>query len=476
MNASAALASPDELMRRASAVLSAGRIGAARPLIAAVRRLVPAGPAVAHLSARLAMQEERLADAAAELDAAIADEPSEPALRKLRAELRLRMDDVSGAAADAAEAVVLQPADPAAKALLGVVLLLCGQAVDAAACLADAVRSQPANPAFLQGLAAAQEASGDDDAAAETLEAGIARCPDVAVLRGAAMLLSMRRSDPESAIRLAETAQRAGAIDACVLGLKGHALSALGRHDDAAEAYAEALKLAPEDPYVRHLVAASGALPGADRAPQPYVKAVFDGYADGFEAHILSLGYRVPGLFRGALLRCLPSRPPQAAAGPVLDLGCGTGLVAVACADLLPGPWTGLDLSPAMLRAATAKALYADLQETDLLVWLRRDTRSWSTILAGDSLCYLGDLAEPFAGVRARLADAGLFVLSLEEAVSGAPGWSLRAKGRYAHTLAYLEQAASGAGLLVREVERQVLRREGGRGVPGLIAVLEPAG
>ena len=47
----------------------------------------------------------------------------------------------------------------------------------------------------------------------------------------------------------------------------GHALSSLGRHTEAADAYSEAFKLGPHDPYVRHLVAASGILPGASRAP-----------------------------------------------------------------------------------------------------------------------------------------------------------------------------------------------------------------
>ena len=41
--------------------------------------------------------------------------------------------------------------------------------------------------------------------------------------------------------------------------------------------------------------------------------------------------------------------------GPVLDLGCGTGLVAVVLSDLSVGPLVGVDVSSRMLAQAAAK-------------------------------------------------------------------------------------------------------------------------
>ncbi len=135
-----------------------------------------------------------------------------------------------------------------------------------------------------------------------------------------------------------------------MLGLLGHALSSLGRHDEASGAYAEALKLAPEDPYVRHLVAAAGLVPDLGRAPPDYVRVVFDGYATRFDAHLMGLGYRIPGLVRAIVAATPPEE--RAGTGPVLDLGCGTGLMAVALSDLPLGPIVGVDLSRGMLAAA----------------------------------------------------------------------------------------------------------------------------
>ncbi len=352
-----AAADVETLTRRAAQLVAAGRIGAARPLLAAAKRLSPGSISVADISARLALRLDTPGRAALELDDAIEAAPEHAGLRKSRAELRWQAGDIDGAVRDAAEAVVLDRTDSAAKALLGVLMLELGRPADAVACLAEASNAEPGNPGFAAGLATAQEAAGDPDAALATLLRCVAAAPGRVDPRNAAILLCVRRRDFRQAVRLAEDARRAGIADACSFGLLGHALSSLGEHEEATDAYAEALKLGPQDPYVRHLVAAAGIMPGATRAPVEYLRAVFDGYAERFESHLITLGYRMPGLFRGVL-----QQHPLIAAGqrvgPVLDLGCGTGLVAVAIADLPVGPLIGVDVAPRMLAEAAAKGLY----------------------------------------------------------------------------------------------------------------------
>ena len=106
----------------------------------------------------------------------------------------------------------------------------------------------------------ALEKARDTNGALQALTDGIALCPASVAIRNAAILLCVRRRDFGQAVRLAEQARSLGIADACTFGMSGHALSSLGRHDEAAVAYQDALKLGPADPYVRHLVASSGAM------------------------------------------------------------------------------------------------------------------------------------------------------------------------------------------------------------------------
>jgi predicted TPR repeat methyltransferase len=472
-------ANADALTARISVLIQAGRYAAARPLLAAVRRLASPSPKLAELAAHLAMRDGHPDLALQELDVAVVRNPDHASLRKCRAAVRMQMDDREGAAEDAAQAVILDRNDPAAKAVLGVVMLELKRPADAIACLREAVSMDPINPNYRSGLAAAQEASGEADAALATLEAGIAATPGRVELRNAAILLSVRRRDFTLACQLAEDARAAGVADACSFGLMGHALSSQGRHAEASDAYAEALKLGPNDPYVRHLVASSGNLPSAARAPVEYLRAVFDGYADRFEAHLVALGYRVPGLIRAALLR----HPAVAAGerlGPALDLGCGTGLVAVVLSDLPIGPLVGVDVSSHMLAHASAKQLYAELREADLMQLLAEDETRWKLVMAADVFVYFGALPEVLASVRSRLAPGGWFVFSVEEllpdhegTVPGNGDWALGRMGRYAHSMSYVANATREAGFAVRALERQVMRLEADAPVAGIFAVLE---
>lgn len=464
----------DRLMARTAEFIDADRLGAARPLLAAVSRISPPTARLAELVGVLALKEARLPEARDGLDKAIQCWPSDAGLRKCRADVRRQLGDALGAAQDASEAVILAPHDADAKAILGVVLLGFGRAEDARSCLVEATGAQPSNPLFRMALSDAHALCGDADAAADTLAAGIVLIPAETSLRNAAVLLAVRRCRFVEAIELAEAARRAGAVDACLFGLKGHALSSLGRHDEAADSYAEALKLGPDDPYVRHLVAASGTLAQDDRAPAPYVRAVFDGYAARFEAHLISLGYRIPGLMRAALLR-QTSIAGGEQLGPVLDLGCGTGLVAVALLNLPFGPITGVDLSPRMLATAAAKGLYAELLEDDVVHALNADPKVWRVVLAADVLCYFGALEEIMAAVRRRLAPHGLFVFSVEtsdQAAVAPRGWHLDRLGRYSHAPIYVRRCAEAAGLEVREMTHEIQRQEADAPVPGLLVVL----
>lgn len=464
-----ALTDPDMLLDRAAVLIAEGRAEAAWPVLQAAAHARSAQ--WSELSALLHLRAGQLDPARAMLDGAIAEHGGHGGLRRLRAEVLQRQGALTAALGDAAEAVILDRTDATAKALLGALLLQAGQVDDAIACLGEAVTDVPGRPSFRRGLAAALEAAGRVDEATAALQAGIDAVRGDLSLRNEAVLLAIRRQAFGQAIELAETARLDGVVDACLFGLKGHALSSLGRHEEAAEAYQEALKLGPDDPYVRHLVAASGMLPGGGRAPEEYVRTVFDGYASRFEAHLLKLGYRVPGLLRAALLRHLPGRVPLPR---MLDLGCGTGLMGVVLSDLACDGLVGVDLSPRMLAEARVKGLYSALHEADILAFLRGSTEHYGVILAADVLCYFGELSEILTGIALRLASGGLLVASLEDLTGGQePGWRLGRQGRYAHDPGWVRARMEASGLVVRDLAREKLRQEAGAQVAGLILVAE---
>lgn len=470
----ASFADPDALMERISEMILHGRLGVARPLLAAVERLTEPSARRDELSAWLLMRENRVDEAAETLGLALARAPDDAPLRRRRAELRIMNGDLAGAAEDAAEAVTLAPGDANGKALLGTAMLGLGFAEDAAACLREAVSGAPRVPLYHQVLAAAREALGDLAGATETLERGLAANPCSVSLWTASVLHRVRQRDFTGALEVCERARADGVADACLCGLKGHSLSSLGRHEEAADAYADALKLGPDDFYVRHLAAASGAVPAGDRAPYEYLRAVFDGYAPQFDDHLLTLGYRVPGLIRAAILRHAEAGE---GCGPLLDLGCGTGLLAVVLCDLPLRALVGVDLSPAMLREAQGKSLYAELHEADLLTFLAGEQRRFPLAAAADVLCYFGALEAVFAAVHERLGEGGLFLFSYEESPAGeseaeAPAWSLGPQARYAHLPGYVAGAAREAGFEILEDVRQMLRYENGQPVCGRIVVL----
>jgi predicted TPR repeat methyltransferase len=459
----------DALMTRVAQLIEQGRPGAARPLLAAALRLAQPCSALSVLVARVALSEGSLESAEADLDRAVGADPKHPGLRKWRAHLRYRLGNLDGAVRDAAEAVILDREDPSSKVLLGELLLRLGRAADAVACLREVVASTPRDVRFREIFADALTECGDVDAALATLLDGMRVVPGAVALRNAAILLCIRMSDFNQAERLAEQARLDGVADSGTYGLKGHALSSLGRHGDATSAYREAFKLAPDDPHIRQLAMAPS-------APEDFARVLFDANADRFESHIVGLGYRVPGVIR----RHVIDFAAAVNIGPVLDLGCGTGLLALVLSDLALGPFTGIDVSPRMLDQARLKGLYTTLREARLPEALHDETATWRLILAADLMCYFGPLETMLDAVRARLRPGGRFIFSVEEllpdrdgVIPGNGDWALGRQGRHGHAARYLEAVADAHGFRRLALERETLRREAGGPIAGLLVVLE---
>lgn len=96
------------------------------------------------------------------------------------------------------------------------------------------------------------------------------------------------------------------------------------------------------------------------KAPEE-VAALYDGWAATYDAEMAKAGYRHPAVGLALLARHLPR-----GAGPVLDAGCGTGLLGDWLGIMGFAPVEGLDLSEGMLAVARAKGAYARLHQLAL--------------------------------------------------------------------------------------------------------------
>lgn len=246
-------------------------------------------------------------------------------------------------------------------------------------------------------------------------------------------------------------------------GLLADVLRIQGKRDEALTFYQRALKLAPDDGYIAHHVAALSAQQ-TERAPAHYVAMAFDGYASTFEDHLqTTLAYNVPEQLKALLTA---QTPEAAAQWNVLDLGCGTGLVGAAIK-----PWAsrlvGVDLSRGMLSKAQDRAVYDALVCEDLLTMMRAEPdASYDVVTSADVFIYIGKLDELMAQAKRLLRPAGLLAFSvetLEAARNGDAselGYQLEVTGRYSQSDAYLDKLAAEHGFTERARLSSVLRKE----------------
>jgi predicted TPR repeat methyltransferase len=297
--------------------------------------------------------------------------------------------------------------------------------------------------------------------------------------------IQMQLGKPELAAAVCQAALDRGLKTAYVYRAYGNAMLMTGDKAKASALFRGGLAIAPTDGYLIHMLAvASGENP--ERAPEDYIRAVFDARADTYETSALfRLGVRTPGLIRREMLRIRPkldpSRPAAHKLSAILDLGCGTGLLGALTYDLT-AYLKGVDLSRNIVRYAQLKGIYHEIEISDVVASMNSDPRLYECILAGDVLAYLGDLKPAFDAAFKRLLPSGLFLFSLE---GGSESWRadiaagvstdsyrLQDTARYAHALPYVEQAAKAAGFEVVQVWPEVLSTENDIDLPGYIISL----
>jgi predicted TPR repeat methyltransferase len=240
----------------------------------------------------------------------------------------------------------------------------------------------------------------------------------------------------------------------------------LGEIDEAVTIFKEWLEEEPESPIALHMLAACTGQDVPARASNGYVETIFDSFAASFDAKLERLSYRAPALI-AAVLKDSGAEPSKHL--DVLDAGCGTGL-----GGALVAPYArrlvGVDLSEGMLAQAKEKDVYDELVKAELTNYLRNTRDALDLIVSADALVYFGDLESVVFAVAGALRPNGLFIFTLEHAVTAGADVDYRLEwhGRYSHTSSYVERLLARAGLKA-EITHADLRTESGAPVAGLV-------
>ena len=103
-----------------------------------------------------------------------------------------------------------------------------------------------------------------------------------------------------------------------------------------------------------------------------------------YDADLAEWGYEAPQRAAAMLAAAVTT-------GPVLDAGCGTGLVGVELRQLGIGPVIGGDFSPVSVETARRRGVYEQVVELDLNALLAFDDRRFRAVVSVGVFSYLTD-------------------------------------------------------------------------------------
>jgi len=248
-----------------------------------------------------------------------------------------------------------------------------------------------------------------------------------------------------------------------VWSVRGMLLRELQRPQEAAEAFRQAIAHGADAELHAYYIAALTGNDSPPATPARYVQALFDGYADGFEEHLVQvLRYGAPAI----LARGLPQREWAAA----LDLGCGTGLMGETLRPLARR-LVGVDISANMVTRAQERGVYDEVVQADVGAWLAASQETFELVTAADVFNYIGELAPVFASGQRVLAPGGWFAFTVELA-QGQADVMLQPSMRYSHSRAYVESLATPNGFDIAAMAQHPIREDQRAPIPGLFAWL----
>jgi predicted TPR repeat methyltransferase len=395
----------------------------------------------------------------------------------------------------------LRPDDVQALYLCGVATAQLGQQPEAIGMLRKAVALQPDHFHAIAELARQLQAAGEYQASADALRKLIAMQPELGALYSNLGFVLQQLGRPDEALVACQQGVELNTDCAEAHANLGDVLKELQRYDQACASYRRAIELnprlirvyrslsavlrscnrleeavevmrqwsdhEPDNPVVRHMLAATSGKNTPSRASDEYVQSVFDKFSESFNDDLASLDYRAPRLIGEAL-------DAEWGAGvgglDILDAGCGTGLCAPVLRPLARR-LVGVDLSAGMIQQAGKLRLYDDLVHCELQEYLNRHPGAFDLIVAADTFNYFGDLGPLLSAAASGLRPAGVLVFTLEKGGKSAllADYQLHPHGRYSHNEDYARRCLGDCGMEIGSIDPAVLRRERNQPVAGII-------
>jgi len=140
-----------------------------------------------------------------------------------------------------------------------------------------------------------------------------------------------------------------------------------------------------------------------------------------------------------------------------MDIGCGTGLMAVELQGMC-NSIDGIDLSANMLKIAADKGLYNKLITADAVEYMQQNPQHYDLFVLADVCVYIGDLLPMFETISNNAKTGAQLLFSTEICEEGEH--KLNQSGRFAHNKAYLERILKQTGFTVVDYQQKALRKE----------------
>lgn len=380
-----------------------------------------------------------------------------------------RLGRTDAAIAAYRRAAVLKPDDARGHFKLGSFLTSSSDHAEAKAALFRAIELDPSNAGAHASLAALYQRNGRLQRAVQAARQAIELDPELVAAYSILGNVLLEAGEFAGAVGILKIAADLAPGSVMVLTALAAAENAANNPRAAERVLQRILTIEPDNLEARHMLAAVNGEP-VRSVPAGYSRQVFNWYAAKFDRMLGgSLKYRAPEHI-AALLADV--KPDQRSFTRFLDLGCGTGLVAIELDRKYAFErGVGVDIAEKMVEVSRQKDIYDEVIHGDAAEILAANTNAFDLITAVDLFTYVGDIGPLMPLIAGALAPGGILAYSIEQLPEGR--YKLLRTGRFGHTQKYVEDLARAQGLVPLASRAVALRTENAADVPGLIGLLQ---